>query len=75
MAYVWSSRSIEPIQLASLFEWLDRLPLSKVRTAVEKDFADGLLAAEVVKFYLPELVELKEYRELNDVKERQAQWK
>ncbi|CAF0724393.1 unnamed protein product [Brachionus calyciflorus] len=74
MAYVWNNSVVEQVQLASLFEWLDRLPLSKVRTNVEKDFADGLLTAEVVKLYFPEMVDIREFREVHDVKERQAQW-
>lgn len=75
MAFVWTNLNIEPIQLASLFEWLDRLPLSRARTNVEKDFADGLLTAEIVKFYFADLIDLREYREWHDVKERQSQWK
>lgn len=75
MAFVWTNLTIEPIQLASLFEWLDRLPLSRARTNVEKDFADGLLTAEIIKFYFADLIDLREYHEWHDVKERQSQWK
>lgn len=51
------------------------MPLSKIRNNVEKDFADGVLAAEIVKFYFPDLVELKEYRDMQNIKERVHQWK
>lgn len=54
---------------------MDRVPLSRARVQVEKDFADGALAAEVVKYYFPDLVDLKEYQLYQNVQDRVAQWK
>ena len=54
---------------------LDRVPLSKPRNQVEKDFSDGVLAAEIVHHYFPELVDLKEYLPEQNIQERQSQWK
>lgn len=53
---------------------LDRVPLSRNRVQVEKDFADGLLAAEVVRFYFPSVVDMKSLRTAKNLNERQMQW-
>jgi hypothetical protein len=58
-----------------LFSRLDRLPLSRPRGQVEKDFSDGILAAEIIKYYFPDLIELKEYLPSQNIKERIALWK
>lgn len=45
------------------------------RKQVEKDFSDGVLAAEIVHYYFPQLVNLKEYRPWETIQERISQWK
>jgi hypothetical protein len=42
---------------------------------MEKDFADGCMAAEVVKFYFPSIVNLHDYRPSPSIQDRIAQWK
>lgn len=42
---------------------------------MEKDFSDGVLAAEIVKFYFPDLVDIREFRSYQNVQERISQWK
>jgi hypothetical protein len=42
---------------------------------VEKDFADGVLAAEIVKFYFPDIVDMRLYQGHQNVQDRIAQWK
>ncbi|XP_061297043.1 sperm flagellar protein 1 [Pezoporus flaviventris] len=46
---------------AALYAWLDSVPLSRPRRNLARDFSDGVLAAEVVKFFLPALVQLHGY--------------
>lgn len=53
---------------------LDRLPLSRTRTNVEKDFADGCLVGEIVKHYFPTYVDMRDYQTLQNIQERVAQW-
>ncbi|KAM9028284.1 sperm flagellar protein 1 [Guaruba guarouba] len=47
--------------LRALYAWLDSVPLSRPRRNVARDFSDGVLAAEVVKFFLPAMVQLHSY--------------
>lgn len=75
LAHIWSSRSLNAFELSDLYEWLDNIPLSKRRTQIEKDFADGLLAAETVDYYFPNLVDMKSYSICQNVQDRIAQWK
>jgi len=42
---------------------------------VEKDFADGILAAEIVRFYYPDIVDFRMLRPALSVSERTEQWK
>lgn len=75
VAHVWTSRTLDAEELADLYEWLDRVPLSKPRSNVEKDFADGTLAAEIVRFYYPDLVDFRIIRPALSLQERTDQWK
>lgn len=75
MAHVWSSKTLDAAELADLYEWLDGLPLGIVRSQVEKDFADGCLAAEIVRLYFPDIVNMKLFTPAQNVQDRIAQWK
>ena len=57
------------------FTRVDSIPLSKKRGTIEKDFADGQLAAEIVEYYFPSYVDLKAYTTCQNVQDRIAQWK
>ena len=49
-------------ELPELYAWVDTIPLSKPKKNLARDFADGVLVAEVVAHYFPRLVELHNYR-------------
>ncbi|KAM6135701.1 LOW QUALITY PROTEIN: sperm flagellar protein 1 [Phoenicopterus ruber ruber] len=48
-------------ELRALYRWLDAVPLSRPRRNIARDFSDGVLAAEVVKFFFPAMVQLHSY--------------
>lgn len=48
-------------ELQQLFAWVDTIPLSKPKKNINRDFSDGVLAAEVVAYYFPKLVDLHNY--------------
>lgn len=75
VVHTWTSRTLDAEELADLYEWLDRVPLSKPRNNVEKDFADGILAAEIVRFYYPDIVDFRMLRPALNLQERTEQWK
>ncbi|XP_034255783.1 sperm flagellar protein 1-like [Thrips palmi] len=45
----------------ALASWLDQVPFSKARKNIPRDFADGVMMAELLKHYYPKLVELHNY--------------
>uniref|UniRef100_A0A8C3R894 Sperm flagellar 1 n=1 Tax=Cyanoderma ruficeps TaxID=181631 RepID=A0A8C3R894_9PASS len=60
--------------LVSLYRWLDTVPLSRPRRNIARDFSDGVLAAEVVKFFFPSLVELHGFVPASSTAQKVANW-
>ncbi|XP_068045317.1 sperm flagellar protein 1 [Anomalospiza imberbis] len=60
--------------LVSLYRWLDTVPLSRPRRNIARDFSDGVLAAEVVKFFFPLLVELHSFVPTSSTAQKVANW-
>ncbi|KAM3672883.1 sperm flagellar protein 1 [Ammospiza maritima maritima] len=54
--------------------WLDTVPLSRPRRNIARDFSDGVLAAEVVKFFFPSLVELHSFVPTSSTAQKVANW-
>ena len=61
-------------QLQKLYTWIDEIPLSRPKRNIARDFADGLLLAEVVKHYFPRLVELHNYPAANSTQQKMYNW-
>lgn len=54
---------------------LDSIPLSRPKGQIEKDFADGVLTAEIVKHYFPQIVDLRNYAQARNLQERMSNWR
>ena len=54
-----------------VFRWfiaeIDTINLSRPKKHISRDFSDGVLIAEVVKHYLPNLVDLHNYSQAHSV--------
>ncbi|XP_064304843.1 sperm flagellar protein 1 [Phalacrocorax carbo] len=61
-------------ELPALYAWLDTLPLSRPRRSIARDFSDGVLAAEVVKFFFPAMVQLHSYVPASSTPQKLANW-
>lgn len=48
-------------ELNSIYNWVDEIPLSRPKKNITRDFADGVLTAEIVQHYIPKLVEIHNY--------------
>ena len=57
-------------QLKALYAWIDAIPLSRPKKNIARDFSDGMLFAEVVAAYFPNLVELHNYTPANSMKQK-----
>ncbi|GAB0187875.1 sperm flagellar protein 1 [Grus japonensis] len=61
-------------ELRGLYRWLDAVPLSRPRRNIARDFSDGVLAAEVVKFFFPAMVQLHSYVPASSTPQKLANW-
>ena len=54
-------------ELNEIYNWVDEIPLSRPKKNISRDFADGVLVAEIVANFIPRLVELHNYSAANGV--------
>lgn len=57
-------------QLRAIYAWIDSVPLSRPKKNIARDFADGVMLAEVIAAYFPHLVELHNYPAASSVKQK-----
>ncbi|XP_063166461.1 sperm flagellar protein 1 isoform X2 [Candoia aspera] len=60
--------------LNDLYSWVDTIPLSRPKRNIARDFSDGVLVAEVVKFYFPKMVEMHNYAPANSTQQKLSNW-
>ncbi|KAE8628687.1 hypothetical protein XENTR_v10000173 [Xenopus tropicalis] len=60
--------------LQELYSWVDRIPLSRPKRNIARDFSDGVLTAELVKFYFPKIVEMHNYVPANSTTQKFSNW-
>lgn len=53
--------SLTDQEVNDIYTWVDAIPLSRPKKNIGRDFADGVLMAEIVHHYFPKLVELHNY--------------
>lgn len=70
----YDNKDNEDQVLIELYTWLDSIPLSRPKKQTNKDFADGVLLAEVIKHYYPTLVELHNYQSASSTKIKEHNW-
>ncbi|XP_062520408.1 sperm flagellar protein 1-like isoform X2 [Corticium candelabrum] len=60
--------------LQQLYTWIDEIPLSRPKKNIARDFSDGVLTAEVVKHFLPKMVDLHNYTPANSITQKIGNW-
>ncbi|KND03512.1 uncharacterized protein SPPG_00993 [Spizellomyces punctatus DAOM BR117] len=58
-----------------LYAWIDEIPLSRPKRNIQRDFSDAVAAAEVVRHFLPKLVDLHNYPPANGMAQKLYNWK
>lgn len=61
-------------ELLEMYDWLDSIPLSREKKNTARDFSDGVLTAEILKFYFPKFVELHNYPSASSTKQKLSNW-
>lgn len=57
-----------------IYNWIDEIPLSRPKRSISRDFADGLLAAEVAHYFFPTRVDLHNYSSANSLDQKRYNW-
>lgn len=60
--------------LEDLYEWIDKIPLSRQKKRIERDFSDGYCIAEIVRHFLPHLIEMHNLTPANNLQQKLANW-
>ncbi|XP_058535558.1 sperm flagellar protein 1 [Ochotona princeps] len=66
--------SVDEEALHQLYLWVDNIPLSRPKRNLSRDFSDGVLVAEVIKFYFPKMVEMHNYVPANSLQQKLSNW-
>ncbi|CAH2321649.1 sperm flagellar 1 [Pelobates cultripes] len=69
-----TSSEVSEEQLQELYAWIDQVPLSRTKRNITRDFSDGVLVAEVVKHFLPKIVEMHNYIPANSTQQKLSNW-
>lgn len=74
MARVLEAPQIDEEEIQRVYEWIDDIPLSRPKRNITRDFADGVMMAEVVKNFIPKLVEIHNYPAAHSVQQKVTNW-
>ncbi|XP_068573796.1 sperm flagellar protein 1 [Cebidichthys violaceus] len=67
-------RELNEEELQHLYAWIDKISLSRPKRHITRDFSDGVMAAEVVKYFFPKLVDLHNYTATNSTPQKLSNW-
>ncbi|CAG7724864.1 unnamed protein product [Allacma fusca] len=62
------------LEVDELYAWIDSIPLSRPKRNIARDFADGVLVAEVVSHFYPKQVDLHNYPAASSLVQRKVNW-
>ncbi|TNN14248.1 Sperm flagellar protein [Schistosoma japonicum] len=60
--------------LQDLYIWVDKIPLSRIKRNIARDFSDGVLMAEVMKYFFPKYVDVHNFPTCNSVESKRKNW-
>ena len=61
-------------ELDELYSWVDSIPLSRPKRQIYRDFSDGILAAEIVNYFEPKVIDLHNYVPGSSTSTKQHNW-
>lgn len=61
-------------ELKEVYNWVDEIPLSRTKKNIARDFSDAVMAAEVIAYYAPRMIELHNYSAVNSVEKKIYNW-
>ncbi|KAL3050258.1 sperm flagellar protein 1 isoform X1 [Trematomus bernacchii] len=67
-------RKLNEEELQDLYAWIDKISLSRPKRHITRDFSDGVMAAEVVKYFFPKLIDPHNYISANSTQQKLGNW-
>ena len=64
----------ESKEIMYIYEWVDKIPLSRQKKNIARDFNEGVLLAEMIKYHYPRLVDLHNYPNASSTKQKLSNW-
>ena len=60
--------------LQIIYNWVDEIPLSRPKRSIARDFSDGVLVAEIIKHFIPKIVDMHNYSAAHSVSQKTYNW-
>lgn len=60
--------------MEEVYDWVDRIPISRPKKNIHRDFADGILVLEVLSSYIAGIGNNIELQPSNNVTIKQSNW-
>ncbi|CAD8061208.1 unnamed protein product [Paramecium sonneborni] len=61
-------------ELNKIYNWVDTVPFSRPKKHIGRDFADGVLIAEIIQHYVPAIIDIHNYSMAHSVQQKQYNW-
>lgn len=65
---------LEESELEELYSWVDKIPLSRPKRNIARDFSDGVLVAEIVKHFMPKAIDVHNYTSGSSTPQKMQNW-
>ncbi|THD27779.1 Sperm flagellar protein 1 [Fasciola hepatica] len=65
---------MDDVVLQGLYMWVDKVPLSRVKKNIARDFSDGVMMAELMKHFFPKYVNTHNFTACNSVESKKKNW-
>ena len=74
MSRIIQAPNLDEEEVQSIYEWVDSIPLTRPKKNITRDFADGVPMAEVVKYFIPGLVDIHNYVNASSTRQKLNNW-
>ncbi|KAM4729462.1 LOW QUALITY PROTEIN: sperm flagellar protein 1 [Anableps anableps] len=67
-------RSLSDEEQQDLLAWVDKIPFSRPKKNINRDFSDGVMVAEIIKHFFPKTVDLHNYSSSCKTQQKLSNW-
>ncbi|KAM4598778.1 sperm flagellar protein 1 [Fundulus diaphanus] len=67
-------RSLSEEEQQDLLAWVDKIPFSRPKRNITRDFSDGVMVAEIIKHFFPKIVDLHNYSGSCKTQQKLSNW-